>query len=124
VPPKNLGRVMDGVYRSAFPQAENLPYLKTLGLKTILYVPRPVAALPHSNASPNDVLLSTLVAGPYSEGHEAFVQENGIQHFQVSIEPNKSPFVTITHCSISFALGVMMDKSNYPLLVHCNKGKV
>jgi len=37
LPPKNLGRVMDGVYRSAFPQPENLPYLKTLGLKTILY---------------------------------------------------------------------------------------
>ena len=45
VPPKNLGRVMEGVYRSAFPQPENLPYLKTLGLKTILYVFRPAAAL-------------------------------------------------------------------------------
>ena len=124
VPPKNLGRVMEGVYRSAFPQPENLPYLKTLGLKTILYVLRDCCSVLKTGMQPSNYIPSTLVAGPYSEGHEAFVQENGIQHFQVAIEPNKSPFVTITHCSISFALGVMMDKSNYPLLVHCNKGKV
>lgn len=67
---------------------------------------------------------STLVAGPYPESHRRFVEENGIQHFQVAIEPNKDPFVTISHCSISFALGVLLDKTNYPILVHCNKGKV
>jgi len=67
---------------------------------------------------------STLVAGPYPESHKRFVEENGIQHFQVAIEPNKDPFVTISHCSISFALGVLLDKTNYPILVHCNKGKV
>lgn len=36
VPPKNFGRVMPGVYRSAYPQRENLSFLKTLRLKTIL----------------------------------------------------------------------------------------
>jgi len=38
--PKNFGRVMEGVYRSAFPQEDNLEFLKTLKLKTILYVPQ------------------------------------------------------------------------------------
>jgi hypothetical protein len=33
---KNFGRVMEGVYRSAFPQSHNLTFLKTLKLKTIL----------------------------------------------------------------------------------------
>jgi len=37
--PKNFGRVMEGVYRSAFPQEDNLEFLKTLKLKTILFVP-------------------------------------------------------------------------------------
>jgi hypothetical protein len=38
IPVKNFGRVMEGVYRSSFPLEENLPFLKILGLKTILYV--------------------------------------------------------------------------------------
>jgi len=112
---------MEGVYRSAFPQEDNLEFLKTLKLKTILFV---LSRLVCCECRILTCCQSTLVAGPYPESHTKFVDENGIQHFQVAIEPNKDPFVTISHCSISFALGVLLDKTNYPILVHCNKGKV
>ncbi len=36
--PVNFGTVIPDVYRSGFPQTEDLAFLKTLGLKTILYV--------------------------------------------------------------------------------------
>jgi len=67
---------------------------------------------------------STLVPDPYSDAHLKFVTDNGIQHFQIGIEPNKSPFVTISQCNISAALGVVMNPANHPILIHCNKGKV
>jgi len=36
MPPDNFALVTGMVYRSSFPKPENLPYLKKLGLKTIL----------------------------------------------------------------------------------------
>lgn len=68
--------------------------------------------------------LSTLVPEPYSDAHNDFVHENGIVHFQVGIEPNKNPFVTTPQCVMTAALRIVLDPSNYPLLIHCNKGKV
>ena len=35
-PPENLAMVSKGVYRSAFPKKKNFPFLKKLGLKSIL----------------------------------------------------------------------------------------
>jgi len=35
-PPDNFALVTGMVYRSSFPKPENLPYLKKLGLKTVL----------------------------------------------------------------------------------------
>lgn len=50
--------------------------------------------------------------------------ENGINHVRIQIQANKDPFLVIHQCDMSAALGVIMDRSNYPLLIHCNKGKV
>ena len=35
-PPVNFGMVSYRLYRSSFPQAENFPYLRRLGLKSVL----------------------------------------------------------------------------------------
>jgi tyrosine-protein phosphatase SIW14 len=35
--PVNFGMVVNNLYRSSFPQRENFPYLRKLGLKSILY---------------------------------------------------------------------------------------
>lgn len=37
IPPKNFGHVMPGVFRCSYPKPENFSFLKTLGLKSILY---------------------------------------------------------------------------------------
>jgi hypothetical protein len=36
MPPENLAMVCKGVYRSALPKKKNFPYLKRMGLKSIL----------------------------------------------------------------------------------------
>ena len=53
-----------------------------------------------------------------------FVDENGINRIRVEVPAHKNPGVVIPIDIITRVLKVMLDKSNYPLLVHCNKGKV
>lgn len=101
VVPRNFGQVLSGIYRSHFPAVENFPMLRMLGIKSIL----------------------TLVPEEYPETHNQFIRDNRIQHFQIGIEPNKDPAVTITSCSMAAALRVVLTKANYPILIHCNKGK-
>lgn len=36
LPPANLHKVIEGVYRSAFPEEANYGYLETLHLKTVM----------------------------------------------------------------------------------------
>ncbi|KAI9717691.1 MAG: hypothetical protein M1828_007094 [Chrysothrix sp. TS-e1954] len=100
VPPKNFGQVIPGPYRSSFPLPENFPFLKILGLKSIL----------------------TLVPDEYAESEHCFQNELGVQHFQVGIKPNKGG-INISATDMTSALAVIMDTRNHPLLIHCNKGK-
>ncbi|KAF2872575.1 tyrosine phosphatase family-domain-containing protein [Massariosphaeria phaeospora] len=100
-PPANFGTVVEeGIYRSSYPQAENFGFLKKLKLKTIL----------------------TLVPEELSHEYRAFMVEAGIQHFHVHIPANKGE-VKVQACQMSKALGILLDRSNHPVLVHCNKGK-
>lgn len=50
--------------------------------------------------------------------------DNGINHVNIRIQPNKDPFLVISQCDMAAALAVVMDPSNHPILIHCNKGKV
>jgi len=47
-PPVNFGMVTHNLYRSSFPQKENFPYLRKLGLKSVLYHPVPSPFPPDS----------------------------------------------------------------------------
>jgi tyrosine-protein phosphatase SIW14 len=101
VPPFNFGSVLHGaIYRSSYPKEENYDFLKDLGLKTIL----------------------TLVPEPLSPEYEGFMKDAGIQHFHVHIRANKGE-IRVESCQMSRALRLIMDPSNHPMLVHCNKGK-
>ncbi len=68
--------------------------------------------------------LRTLVPEEYPPENVTFVEENGIQHFQIHISANKDPFVTIPPKDMAAALEILLDRRNHPLLIHCNKGKV
>ncbi|KAK9727876.1 tyrosine-protein phosphatase siw14 [Basidiobolus ranarum] len=101
VPPLNFAMVAPGVYRSGYPNRKNHPFLKKLGLKSIIYL------------SPED----------YSEEQLQFVKENEIQVFHYKIDGNKEPFQEINQADISNALVELLDVRNHPMLIHCNKGK-
>ncbi|KAI9371553.1 tyrosine phosphatase family-domain-containing protein [Aspergillus egyptiacus] len=99
--PENFGEVAKGIYRSSFPQPCNLPALKLLGLKTII----------------------TLVEEPYTQSHMAFLKENAITHHRIAFIANKDPAVKTPENVLHHILKIILDKSNHPVLIHCNKGK-
>ncbi|XP_051128384.1 tyrosine-protein phosphatase DSP1-like [Andrographis paniculata] len=101
LPPLNFDVVADGIYRSGFPDASNFQLLKTLGLRSIIY----------------------LCPEPYPEANVQFLNENGIRLFQFGVEGSKEPFVNIPEETIRHALEILLDKKNHPLLIHCKRGK-
>lgn len=100
-PPLNFSMVDDGVYRSGYPHKNNLPFLQTLKLRSVVY----------------------LCPEPYPELFVEFLRDNNIQLFHHSIEGAKEPFVDIPDNVIREALKVVLDKRNRPVLIHCKKGK-
>ncbi|KAF1940856.1 tyrosine-protein phosphatase-like protein SIW14 [Clathrospora elynae] len=101
IPPANYGAVLPGsIYRSSYPEEKNYGFLKDLKIKTIL----------------------TLVPEPLSPEYKEFMEDAGIQHFHVHIRANKGE-VRVESCEMSRALRLIMDRTNHPILVHCNKGK-
>lgn len=101
IAPANYSAVIPGaLYRSAFPQAENFSFLKSLKLKTIL----------------------TLVEEPFPLEFVEFMKEHGIKQIVVPVPANKET-IKIEDATMLKALGVALDPNHYPLLIHCNKGK-
>jgi tyrosine-protein phosphatase SIW14 len=101
IPPTNYGTVLPGIlYRSSYPEQKNYEFIEDLKIKTIL----------------------TLVPEPVAPEYQAFMKESGIQHFQVHIKANKGE-VRVESCEMSRALRLIMDRTNHPILIHCNKGK-
>ncbi|KAF1955481.1 hypothetical protein CC80DRAFT_85611 [Byssothecium circinans] len=100
-PPSNYGAVVPGsVYRSSYPQEKNYDFLKSLGVKTII----------------------TLVPEEISPEYRDFMKTAGIQHFQVHLNANKGG-VRVQSCDMNRALNIVLDRTNHPILIHCNKGK-
>uniref|UniRef100_K3XZF7 Tyrosine specific protein phosphatases domain-containing protein n=1 Tax=Setaria italica TaxID=4555 RepID=K3XZF7_SETIT len=102
VPPLNFAMVDEGIFRSGFPETTNFRFLKSLNLRSIVY----------------------LCPEPYPETNMEFLEKNGIRLHQFGIEGRKEPFVTIPDEKIREALKVVLDPRNQPLLIHCKRGKV
>ncbi|KAJ2996366.1 hypothetical protein HDV02_006577 [Globomyces sp. JEL0801] len=68
-PCDNFNLITEGVYRSAFPKKRNFPFLKKLGLKSILYTG-------YLN------YFRTLILEDYPEQNVKFLEENNITLFQ------------------------------------------
>ncbi|KAI3620242.1 hypothetical protein CBS9595_002209 [Malassezia furfur] len=101
IPPENFAMVNSWLYRSSFPKKKHFPFLKTLGLRSVL----------------------TLILEDYPEQNIQFLDENGITFFQFGIPGNKEPFVQIPEETVTAALATILDQRNHPILIHCNKGK-
>ena len=99
--PPDFGMVGSGIYRSSFPKPEHFPFLKTLGLKSILL----------------------LLPEEYPAENLEFCEENGIRLFQVGLSGNKEPFVHVKLEDLENVLRIALNPANQPLLIHCNMGK-
>ncbi|CAK9436995.1 uncharacterized protein LODBEIA_P14740 [Lodderomyces beijingensis] len=100
-PPENFALVIGSIYRSSFPQPANFPFLKTLGLKSVL----------------------CLIPEDYPILQEQFLANQNIKLFQLGMSGNKEPFVKISSELITQAIKIVLDPENQPILIHCNRGK-
>ncbi|KMT04072.1 hypothetical protein BVRB_8g185260 [Beta vulgaris subsp. vulgaris] len=101
IPPFNFAMVDNGIFRSGFPDTSNLPFLQTLGLRSVI----------------------CLCPEPYPEAIVEFLKDNGIHLFQFGIVMCKEPFVNIPEDRVREALKATLDTRNHPVLIHCKRGK-
>lgn len=99
--PTNFQTIAPGLYRSSYPSIAHFNCLEDLGLKTIV----------------------TLVPFPLSLEYANFITSSGIIHHQIGILANKDAEVYSPTETVHRVLEIMLDPSNYPMLIHCNKGK-
>ncbi|CAB4275703.1 unnamed protein product [Prunus armeniaca] len=87
LPPLNFAMVDNGVFRSGFPHSANFSFLKSLGLRSVIY----------------------LCPEPYPEENEEFLKANGIRLFQFGMDGSQEHFVKIPEHAIREALKVVLD---------------
>src|SRR5689334_15489946 len=98
--PENFSMVESGVYRSAFPRTKNIGFLKKLKLKTVV----------------------SLVPEDYPVAMAEFYESSGVRLYSCGLEGNKWPFKGIDGGSLNEVLTEILNPTNRPLLIHCNKG--
>jgi protein-tyrosine phosphatase len=99
--PVNFQTIAPGLYRSSYPQAPHFLELEKLNLKTIV----------------------TLVPQALPDDYRKFITKNDISHHHIPILANKDPEIYTSDDTVCKVLELMLDSSNYPILIHCNKGK-
>lgn len=99
--PANFQVIAPGLYRSSYPAHVHFERLADLELKTIV----------------------TLVPQKLPFEYANFISSNGIVHHHIPILPNKDPENFSDADTINKVVSIMLDPSNYPMLIHCNKGK-
>ena len=101
IPPDNFSQVNYGVYRSGFPTKKNFPFLRTLHLRSLIY----------------------LCPEEYPASHLSFLQQHSVSLHHIPLQGNKEPFIDIPPELMTAALSLLLSPSHLPLLIHCNKGK-
>jgi protein-tyrosine phosphatase len=99
--PINFAQVGPGIYRGSYPQAAHFSALQPLKLKTII----------------------TLLSGEILPDYQSFMRTEGIAHYQIQILANKDPDVHTSDEVVNKVIKLILDPTNHPVLVHCNKGK-
>ena len=99
--PTNFTMVESGVYRSSFPRSKNIAFMKRLRLKTVV----------------------SLVPEDYPCAMLEFYNFHGIKLLSHGLGGNKWPFKEIEYNDLLSTMRDILDDSNRPLLIHCNKGK-
>lgn len=143
IPPDNFSMVEPGIYRSGFPGKKNFPFLKSLQLRTVLYLcpeEYPEANLAFLTAAHVQLMQYGVMGNKEASGQRRRQRGEGaapgvdsqLTLTLVSFPPlllsfsslsTSQPFLEIPQDILSLALLQILDTRNHPLLVHCNKGK-
>jgi len=96
----NFHDVRQGVlYRSGQPRGPGLEFVKLYGIRTLINLRKP-----ESKGTPEE---------------KAFAAENGLQFYNFSIGSSAAEIDE----TVKRFLAIVADKSNWPILVHCSRGK-
>ncbi len=101
IPPSLFAFVHPGLYRSGFPRPVNFNFLRSLKLRSVVY----------------------LGLEDYPTEQLEFLNREGIELHKFPVKGNCEPFISTDSEQITRALEVILDTRNHPLLIHCNKGK-
>ncbi|KIS68496.1 uncharacterized protein UMAG_10576 [Mycosarcoma maydis] len=101
VPPLNFAMVSRGIYRSGHPNERNFEFLRRLSLKTVLY----------------------LGTEDYRSNMTNWTASQNITTHHLRLAINKEPTAEMDHADVVKALQLILKPENWPILIHCNKGK-
>lgn len=101
IPPPNFGYVEPDLYRSAVPSDMNFPFLQTLHLKTVIYLPLD---------APSVLFLE-------------FLKEHNIELKQISGQETTAVTQRVSEQLVIDALHSLLNPKAYPILVMCNLGR-
>jgi protein tyrosine/serine phosphatase len=96
----HFGTVREGVlYRSGQPRGLGLAWVKHFGIRTLVNLRKP-----HSDGTPEE---------------KAFAAANGLNFYNFSIGSSHADIEQ----TVARFLAIVDDQSNWPILVHCSRGK-
>ncbi|KAJ5673907.1 hypothetical protein N7462_009346 [Penicillium macrosclerotiorum] len=99
--PTRFAQVVDGIYRSSFPNVLHIDIHQALGVKTIL----------------------SLVSTEYSWANVHWMLNRDTKVLSVPVIANKDPHIKTTERVVNMILSILMHEKNHPIVVHCNEGK-
>lgn len=140
VPPLNFSLVEDGIYRSGFPMPINYPFLERLEFKTIIYLgdlgqekkekkdkekkDTKEKDKDKEKEKEKDKNTTLEVLANYKQ----WIDSTDIKFHHLMMESSQEPFLNKDRIkqaqeSLTTALQLMLDRNNFPMLIHSNKGK-
>jgi tyrosine-protein phosphatase-like protein OCA2 len=124
VPPLNFCLVEDSIYRSGFPMPINYPFLKQLGIKTIIYL----GDLGNDNKDKLGKKKDKHGTAEIMINYENWIRTTDIKFHKLLFDSPQEPFIheekqLQAQKSMTIALQLLLDKNNFPILIHSNKGK-
>lgn len=137
VPPLNFSLVEDGIYRSGFPMPINYPFMEQLKLKTIIYLGDLGQDAPKKKTKTDQREKDDKKAKKPKkdkqgtveifENYKAWIATTDIKFHHLVMHSSQEPFILNSHSetqeALIKALQLMLDKQNFPMLIHSNKGK-
>ena len=139
VPPLNFSLVEDGIYRSGFPMPINYPFLEQLGIKYLgdLGEKKKDEKLKKKNKKNKEEGDKTPKEKEKKDKHgtaeimdnyKKWIETTDIKFHDLFIKSALEPFTleedrTQALETIKTALQLIVNKQNFPILIHSNKGK-